>query len=203
MSSRWDAIVAAVSKTFVPKNTGQQDQPRYSMDRSLRLIRCIDKLAATLPEELAPKNMELCHFAALFSPVNPLANPTDAEEAAADFLAPHIQENEIDVVMSILREHRTRNAKMTEARLLADAVALEDFGMVGFWNQCRISQGTSKGLEQCIKMFKTQQDYGYWTSRLRDGFYYPASRRTATERLALAAAMFQTLQQQHMAEDIR
>lgn len=203
MANRWESILAAVTKAFAPKAVAQQDHPRYSVDRSLRIIRSVEKIAATLPDELRPKTLEFCQIAALFLPVSPLKDPTDADEVAADLLQTFLKENEIDTVLSILREHRTKNAKMTEARLLADAAALDDFGMIGFWSQCRTAHASAKTLEQFIRMFRTQHDYGYWSSRLRDGFYYPASRRAATERLAHATAVFQILQQQHMAEDIR
>ncbi len=202
MTNRWDTIVQVVTKALTPRPGNLQETSRYSVDRSLRLIRYMEKIAATLPDEVRPEQLELGKVAALFCPLSNNTDISDATEFASDILQQHLAEPEIDTVLTILREYRVKNAKLAEARLLADAVALEDFGMVGFWNQTRSPQSAGKTLEQYIKMFRTQHDYGYWTSRLRDGFYYPASRRTATDRLANLAKVYQEIERQHLAEDI-
>ena len=105
-------------------------------------------------------------------------------------------------MLTILQEQRHRETKMPEARLLSDALVMEDFGLIGLWNQNRQFHASGKTLEQLLKLWKAQHDYGYWESRLRDGFHYEASRRTARERLSQMKGIYDRLQREHLGEDL-
>jgi hypothetical protein len=110
--------------------------------------------------------------------------------------------HDLDMVVQILREHRQRDAKLPEARLLADALSMEEFGLIGLWNQNRQFHASGKSLEQLLKLWKAQHDYGYWESRLRDGFHYEATRRAARERLAQMKGIYERLQRENICEDV-
>jgi hypothetical protein len=105
-------------------------------------------------------------------------------------------------VLTILKEHRNRGTTMQEAKVLADALAMEEFGLIGLWNQTRQFHTSGKTLEQMLKLWKAQHDYGYWESRLRDGFHYEVSRRAAKERLGQMRGIYDRLQQEHLCEDV-
>ena len=109
---------------------------------------------------------------------------------------------DVEQVLVILKEHRKRETKMPEARVMADAMTMEEFGLVGLWNQLRNFHGSGKSLEQLVKMWKAQHDYGYWESRLRDGFHYEVSRRAAKERLGQMRGIYERMQREYLSEDV-
>jgi len=126
----------------------------------------------------------------------------DAAELAADQLKELLPAADLELLAKILREHRQRETQLSEAKLLADAVTLEEFGLVGLWNLWRQFHAAGKTLEQFVKLWKAQHDYSYWESRLRDGFHFETSRRTAKERLGYMRGIYERLQQEQLGEDV-
>jgi hypothetical protein len=210
MSDNWSAIQSAASKALTTKLTGQTEPSRYAQDRALRVIRSIDRLAPVIGERV--ERLDLAKIAALYAGVaQNVAGPgktpdddqyADAAEIASDHLKDLLPHNDLDLMLRILQEHRHRETKMPEARILADAQAIEDFGLVGLWNQSRTFHATGKTLEQVLKLWKAQHDYGYWESRLRDGFHYDATRRAARERLGQMKGVYERMQREHLCEDV-
>ncbi|WP_288026036.1 hypothetical protein, partial [Arthrobacter sp.] len=78
-----------------------------------------------------------------------------------------------------------------EARLLADAVNLEDFGLTGLLSLMTTLAIAGDGISQLLDACSTREQYGYWDARL-SRFHFPAARDLATQRLA-AARQFTTL----------
>ncbi len=210
MTDVWAAIQATVSKSLTTKIPGQTEPSRYAQDRALRLVRCVDRLAPLTGERVERK--DLTRIAALYVGVahniaGPAKLPDDeaydnAAEMAADQLKEILPTADLDLMLAIFKEHRKRDAASPEARLLADALSMEEFGLIGFWNQCRQFHSAGKTPEQLLKLWKAQHDYGYWESRLREGFHHEASRAAARERLAHMKGMYERLQREHMAEDL-
>jgi hypothetical protein len=210
MSENWTAIQAAAGKSLTTKLPGQNEPSRYALDRAMRVIRCIERLAPVTGEREA--RVDMAKVAALYVGVAQNmagAGRTadeeaygDAAELAADQLKDLLPANDVDMMLRILQEHRQRDAKMPESRLLADALAMEEFGLIGLWNQNRQFHASGKTLEQLLKLWKAQHDYGYWESRLRDGFHYEAARRAAKERLAQMKGIYERLQRENICEDV-
>lgn len=210
MSEQWTAIQAIASKSLATKLAGQTEPARYAQDRALRVVRCLERLAPTVGERA--ERIDLAKIAALYAGVaQNVAGPGkpaddeaygDAAELAADQLKDLLSSGDLDTMLRILQEHRRRDTRMPEARLLADALAMEEFGLIGLWNQNRQFHASGKTLEQLLKLWKAQHDYGYWESRLRDGFHYEASRRAAKERLGQMRGIYERLQREHLCEDI-
>jgi hypothetical protein len=210
MSEQWSAIQAVASKALSTKLPGQSEPARYAQDRALRVVRCIERLAPAVGERA--ERMDLAKVAALYAAVAQNvagAGKTaddeaygDAAELAADQLKDILPAADLDFMLRILQEHRRRDTRLPEARLLADALAMEEFGLIGLWNQNRQFHASGKTLEQLLKLWKAQHDYGYWESRLRDGFHYDASRRSAKERLGQMRGIYERLQREHLCEDI-
>lgn len=210
MADLWAAIQAAVSKSLVTKTPGQMEPSRFAQDRALRAVRCIDRLAPVTGERI--ERVDLARIAALYAGVaQNIAGPgkapdeeahDSAAELAADQLKDLLPPADLDQLLLILKTHRKRDAKIPEARLLADALSMEEFGLIGFWNHCRQFHASGKTPEQLIKLWKAQHDYGYWESRLRDGFYYEASRTAARHRLSQMQGIYDRLQREHLCEDI-
>jgi hypothetical protein len=210
MNETWAAIQAAASKSLTTKLPGQNEPSRYALDRAMRVIRCIERLASAVGERSA--RVDLAKVAALYAAVaHNMAGPgrppdeeayADAAELATDQLKDLLPANDLDLVLHVLQEHRQRDAKSPEARLLADALAMEEFGLIGLWNQNRQFHASGKSLEQLLKLWKAQHDYGYWESRLREGFYFEASRRAAQERLSQMRGIYERLQRENICEDV-
>ena len=210
MTDNWSAILNVAGKALVTKLPGQIEPSRYAQDRATRVIRCLERLAPVVGERV--ERLDLAKAAALYAGVaQNVAGPGrpaddeaygDAAELAADQLKDLLSPEDLDLMLRILQEHRRRDAKMPEARILADALTMEEFGLIGLWNQNRQFHASGKTLEQQLKLWKAQHDYGYWESRLRDGFHYDSSRRCARERLGQMKGIYERLQREHLCEDV-
>ena len=177
----------------------------------MRIVQSVEKLAGEGGGERVQR-LDLVKVAALYTGVaqnmaGAVRNPDDeivddAAELAADQLKELLPSADLEMVGKILREHRQRETQLPEAKLLADAITLEEFGLVGLWNIWRQFHAAGKTLEQFIKLWKAQHDYSYWESRLRDGFHFETSRRTAKERLGYMRGIYERLQQEQLGEDV-
>jgi len=111
----------------------------------------------------------------------------DRAEEAAELLVgiagPDVDESLLDRATRILQEMPHRSPMLDEAKLLADAVNLEDFGVIGLIGQAiqlgRAGEGVTQLMEGCDK----REQYGYWDARLKDGFHFEPVRRIAKQRL--------------------
>ena len=108
---------------------------------------------------------------------------------ASDYVEPDLLER----ATTILREMPHRNTKMDEAKLLADAVNLDDFGITGLIMQAMQLSRQNAGVEQVVDGFQKRREYGYWEARLKDGFFYEPVRKLARERLKRASEMVDLL----------
>ena len=109
--------------------------------------------------------------------------------AAADYVEPEMLER----ATMILREMPHRNTQMDEARLLADSVNLDDFGVTGLIMQAMQMSRQNAGVEQVADGFQKRREYGYWEARLKDGFHYEPVRKLARQRLKYASEMVDLL----------
>lgn len=112
-----------------------------------------------------------------------------AEEAAELLLgmaSADADERLLDRVTRVLREMPHRSPMLDEARALADALNLDDFGLTGLvsLNVQLAQQG--EGLTQLSEGLAKREEYGYWEVRLKDGFHFDAVRQIASRRLESA-----------------
>jgi hypothetical protein len=113
----------------------------------------------------------------------------DRAEQAAELLAGIDTENDdelIDRATHLLRDLPKRAPASNEAKLLADAVNLEDFGVVGLFQSAMHLSHQHGGIELLADGFLKRQEYGYWDARLKDGFHFEQVRRLARLRLESA-----------------
>src|SRR5579884_3466806 len=168
MADQWTAIQAVAAKALSTKIAGQTELGKYGVDRGMRVVRCIERLAPVCGERV--EKLELAKVAGLYATVaQNAAGPgkvpddeayNDASELASDQLK-EILGGDVELVLTILKEHRNRGTTMPEAKVLADALAMEEFGLIGLWNQTRQFHTSGKTLEQMLKLWKAQHDYGY------------------------------------------
>lgn len=207
MADVWDTLLALAGKSLAVRVAAQAEPQRYALDRAQRIARGVMAIAASLPEAERPERADLARIAALYVCI-PLAVPLgakgedDGSELAADQLKDKLPAGDVELVLRMMREHRHRTTTMPEARLLSDAVALEDIGLVGLWNHTRTFHVAGKTLEQLLRLWRTQQEYGYWETRLRDGLHFAPTRKAAERRLAALHTIFDRMSRENAAEDI-
>jgi hypothetical protein len=111
----------------------------------------------------------------------------DRAEEAAEMLVslagPEVDELLLDRATRILQEMPHRSPVLDESKLLADAVNLEDFGVVGLIGQTIPIARAGEGVTQLASSCDKREQYGYWDARLKDGFHFEAVRQIALRRL--------------------
>jgi hypothetical protein len=106
-----------------------------------------------------------------------------AAELLVSLLGQEVDEQLLDRTTRILQEMPHRNPMVEEAKLIADALNLEDFGMIGLLLQTVHLTRQGNGLTQVIEGIEKRDQYGYWEARLKDGFHFEQVRQIAKRRL--------------------
>jgi hypothetical protein len=112
-----------------------------------------------------------------------------AEEAAEMLLAvasADADEQLLDRSTRILYEMPHRSPMLEEARVLADAVNLDDFGLTGLVSLAMQAGNDGDGVAQLADSLEKREQYGYWDARLKDGFHFEPVRQFASRRLETA-----------------
>jgi hypothetical protein len=114
-------------------------------------------------------------------------NLKDRAEQAAELLVSlldgHVDESLLDRTARLLQEIPHRSPVPDEARVLADAVNLDDFGVVGLVLQMIQIARLGDGVSQLAEGMEKREQYGYWEARLKDGFHFEPVRKIAAARL--------------------
>jgi hypothetical protein len=200
-------LVRALSVLDERGSTG----PRL-VDDADRLWRRIQKLLALdlIPAVDDLSALRLCCFA-LQLPFawdksrrgQPPARPRlkDRAELAIGLLPNFFTESGADELLlgralELLEQMPDRAPKSPEAKLLADAVNLEDFGACGLIAQAFSLFRQGEGLTQLIDGAEKREQYGYWDARLKDGFHFESVRHMARARLENARIVSSLLRQE-------
>lgn len=123
----------------------------------------------------------------------------DRAEQAAELLVGYagsqVDPGLLDRGIRLLHEAAQRNPMTDDARILADAVNLDDFGLSGLLTSA-LRMGLSGGLATIIQAFEKREAYGYWNARLKDGFHFDATRTMALRRLEAARNFVRSLREE-------
>jgi hypothetical protein len=119
-----------------------------------------------------------------------------AAELLVTIIGDQIDEDLLDRTTRLLQEMPHRPPVLEDARLLADAVNLEDFGLVGLVGQLIQLARQGDGIMQLVEGFEKREEYGYWEARLKDGFHYEPVRQIAKRRLARARQVAEMISQE-------
>ena len=92
-------------------------------------------------------------------------------------------ENLLEQTTQLLFAMHQRNPESEAARLLADAINLEDFGVIGLLEQAITITRQGGGVAQVADGCEKREQYGYWEARLKDGFHFEQTRAMAKKRL--------------------
>lgn len=106
-----------------------------------------------------------------------------AAELLVSSLGDAIDEQLLDRATRLLHEAPHRPPMLEDARLLADVVNLDDFGLVGLVGQMIQLARQGDGVRQFAEGCEKREQYGYWDARLKDGFHFEPIRQIARKRL--------------------
>jgi hypothetical protein len=107
-----------------------------------------------------------------------------AAELLVNLLGADVEEKLLDRTTRLLHEVRHRSPVIDEAKLLADAVNLDDFGLIGLILQTVQMSLQGEGVVDLALAAEKREEYGYWEARLKDGFHFEPIRAIAVRRLA-------------------
>ncbi len=120
------------------------------------------------------------------------------EEAAALLPAPVAR-----LASETIRHCNNRSTTLLEARILAEAEALDELGMTYVLRQFRQYQAEGRPLQQLPGTWQRQKEYRYWELRLADGFHYETTRSLARRRLESVEAFMTALARDLRGDDVR
>jgi hypothetical protein len=109
-------------------------------------------------------------------------------ELLVTLLSDHAPEDLLDRTTRLLLESPQRQPMIEEARLLGDAISLEDFGMIGLTTLMIQLALQGNGVNQLVESYEKRDAYGYWDARLKEGFHFDVVRAMAKKRLEQARA---------------
>jgi hypothetical protein len=107
-----------------------------------------------------------------------------AAELLVSLMSSDIDEALLDRTTRLLHEIPHRSPVLDEAKLLADVLNLEDFGVIGLILQTVQLALQGEGVSDLSLATEKREEYGYWEARMKDGFHFEPIRAIATRRLA-------------------
>jgi len=131
-------------------------------------------------------------------------NLKERAEQAAELIVESLNEKADEALAArtaeLLRQLPQKSPELLEAKLLADAVNLDDFGLTWLMLTAMQLGRQQEALASVADGFEKRQQYGYWEARLKDGFHFEPVRQMARARLA-AARQAASLLLSELAED--
>lgn len=111
--------------------------------------------------------------------------------------------DKLDLVCRIILESESRNAQLTEAKILSDARLLDEFGAVGLLHEIRRLFLQGKGAGALLHGWDRKVEYRYWQARLKEGFHFQTVRGLAQNRFAFMEQFIRQLRKEHNAQDLQ
>jgi hypothetical protein len=115
------------------------------------------------------------------------SNLKDRAEQSAELMVTlfdgKIEDMLLDRAARLLHEMPHKSPVPEEARLLADAINLDEFGLVGLINQMIQLARQGDGVNQLAEGCEKRDQYGYWDARLKEGFHFEPIRQLARRRV--------------------
>lgn len=124
--------------------------------------------------------------------------PKERTEQAAELLVTglgdEIDPDLLDRVTRLLHETSQRTPMIEDAKLLADALSLDDFGVAALMCLGMHVARRGYGLSHWLEGWRRSEMYGYWDARVKDSFHYDAVRQMARRRLEQARQAIRALE---------
>lgn len=120
------------------------------------------------------------------------------EKVLLDVMAPLL----LDRAVRAIRQSPDRSTTLVEARILADAVNLDEMSLFSLWPGIRRGAQEGKGVQSVLDHWHRRKEYQYWSSRIKEGFHFASCREIAVRRLADYERLMEQLQHQHTVADL-
>jgi hypothetical protein len=169
------------------------------LDDAVRLIKRVRRFIdrGLIDPATDPTALELACYALQLplksSRLTPTGRPgrttlRDRAEQAAEMLVGLVgtgDDNDalVEQATELLMQVHQRTPEAEQARLLADALNLEDFGVIGLIEQAVALARQGGGVMQVADGLEKREQYGYWEARMHDGFHFEPVRAIAKKRL--------------------
>jgi len=82
-----------------------------------------------------------------------------------------------------------KDHESVEARILADAVALDQFGVVSLWQAIRRGLEEGTGVQSVLDRWRRRNEFRYWDVVMKENIYFPEVREIARRRLERFAGL--------------
>lgn len=129
-----------------------------------------------------------------FGQINLRERCAQAAELLVTLFKPHVDAGLLERTTRLLNDLPVRSTPNVSARLLADTINLEDFGLIGLFGSAMLAASRGHGIDVVIEGHRMRDAYGYWEARLRDGFHFAAIRAIAERRLDAARSALKSLE---------
>lgn len=217
-------VIRRLAREVLTRPTPGGDEDNWLWDRTQRILRNVEHICR-LPElvEADVPIDRFCLVAATCFADSGFTRYAEAEDVSSrlvladvnsadlrdfsiqivsDKLAEALSAAKIDKVNNIIVESGSREANLTEAKILSDARNLDDMGAVGVLNEFRRNVIRGKGVSDVMESWKRKVDYRYWQARLKESFRFETVRKVAVQRFAATEYIMNQLKIENAAQDL-
>lgn len=85
-----------------------------------------------------------------------------------------------------IRRYHLADTDQIEARILCDAINLDEVGVLYLVRQLRLYQVEKRPVDKLVEAWQRQREYDFWGMRIEEGFRFAESREIAQTRVAAA-----------------
>ena len=218
-------IIRRIAREVLTRPAPGGDEDNWLWDRTQRILRNVEHICR-LPElvEADVPIDRFCLVAATCFADSGFTRYAEAEDVSSrlvltdvnssdlrefstqivsDKLAETLSAAKIDKINNIIVESGSREANLTEAKILSDARNLDDMGAVGVLNEFRRNVIRGKGVSDVMESWKRKVDYRYWQARLKESFRFETVRKIAVQRFAATEYIMNQLKIENSAQDLK
>jgi HD domain len=108
----------------------------------------------------------------------------------------------LDRAATAVRTRLDRSSRSPDAVVLAEAEALDEFGVLPLWLAVRRGALEGRGVEAAIESWVRKKEYSFWTARLTDSFRFSEVRELARMRLTRIERLMGEVQLESLGQDL-
>lgn len=132
----------------------------------------------------------------------PETHPDQGAMLMESSLAKLVSAEVVGRAANVIRSLKRRDAATLEARIVADADNLDEFGALALWPNIRRGALDGRGVQAALDTWRRRKEYQFWTARLNDSFHFGAVREFAQKRLEAYEKFMEALEIQHLGKDL-
>lgn len=219
-----EPVKELASKFYLGENVhAKKDMPLW--DRTLRIVRNCENLL--LHKEISQSNLAIERFALLcaayfseaclkqncssFSIPKSFKQADHGEKSAQIFKAcagrmlsqvKQLSETKVEKVCKIITDSHNKQSVIPEARLIHEAICLEEIGIIGILNELRAMGNHERSITALLNGWNMKDQYGYWEAIISDGMILDCTKTAARKRLESARQFIEYLKDEHGSLDL-